>query len=341
MPDGSLQYPTKGTPQGGIVSPLLANVVLNELDHWVESQWKEHPVVREYSVGINQNGHKIRSNGYRAMRKTGLKEMQIVRYADDFRIFCRTKTQASLTMVAVTNWLAERLKLEISPEKTRIVNTKRKYAEFLGFKFKVHQKGNKYVIRSHISDKQRRKEHEKLVEQAKHIARPRAGKERRQELCLYNQMVSGIQNYYQIATEITADCSEIQWAVDKIFRVRLGPAKCYRLTKTGRKLTPKEQDKYGASRKLRFVAGLGEPIYPIGYIQHRNPMGKNRKHCCYTTEGRKGLHDNLRINVRLMHKLMRQPLYGRSMEYADNRISLFTAQWGKCAVTGREFETVD
>ena len=66
-------------------------------------------------------------------------------------------------------------------------------------------------------------------------------------------------------------------------------------------------------------------------------MNKKWAVCSYTTEGRAEIHDSLKINTRLMMQLMRQPLYGRSCEYADNRIALFSAQSGKCAVTGREF----
>ena len=122
MPDGTTEYPTKGTPQGGIISPLLANVVLNELDHWIDSQWVEHPlaVSHAYRRIIRTSEVIDKSKGYVMMRRTGLKEMFIVRYADDFRIFCRNREDAERTMASVTQWITERLHLEVSPEKTRI-----------------------------------------------------------------------------------------------------------------------------------------------------------------------------------------------------------------------------
>ena len=196
MPDGTTEYPTKGTPQGGIISPLLANVVLNELDHWIDSQWVEHPlaVSHAYRRIIRTSEVIDKSKGYVMMRRTGLKEMFIVRYADDFRIFCRNREDAERTMASVTQWITERLHLEVSPEKTRIVNVRKRYSEFLGFKIRVFRKGEKYVVRSHICDKKLQLEERKLVEQAKHIANPTEGKSQPAEIGLFDEMVLGINN---------------------------------------------------------------------------------------------------------------------------------------------------
>lgn len=340
MQDGSTVIPDKGTPQGGIISPLLANIVLNELDHWIDSQWINHSVTRKYKKAV-QNGIEYNHYAYRAMRKTKLKEMFLVRYADDFRIFCRKKDSAERTKIAVTQWLSERLKLEVSQEKTRVVNTKRRYSEFLGFKIKVTRKSNDWRVVSHICNKQLKRQKEKLTDQAKRIARPDPKKTAYDEVTLYNSMVMGMQSYYRIATCICIDCGHLNRAVMTIFTNRLINYRNTRLKKTGRKLSETEKKWYGKSAMLRFDAATDEPIYPVGYISYKNPLGLSRRICSYTTEGRVGIHDNLRVNIPLMLQMMRQFLHGRSVEYADNRISLFSAQWGKCAVTGEYFVSLE
>lgn len=272
---------------------------------------------------------------------TGIKEMYIVRYADDFRIFCRTKTDAEATLVTVTKWLEKRLRLEVSEEKTRIVNVKRRYSDFLGFKIKVHQKSVKYVVKSHIADKKLKQVKADLVEQAKNVASPRCGRTEKIEVALYNQKVMGIHNYFQIATNVSIDCGKVNFAVMRTLTNRLGTQKGSRLVKSGRRLTDAEKERYGKSAMLRYVAGCDEPIYPIGYVQHRNPMARKRSINSYTAEGRAEIHNDLRINTHLMRQMMQQPLWNRTAEFADNRISLFSAQWGKCAITGKDFQTLE
>lgn len=344
MPDDSLVNPDKGTPQGGILSPLLANIVLNELDHWVESQWQYNIVTDNYSKIPQRNGTVNRGHGYRAMREmTTLKEMWIVRYADDFRIFCKTKSDAEKTKIAIEKWLKDRLKLDISPEKTRIINTRRRPMEFLGFSIKVQKKkkDSKYVVNSHISPKALREKGEKLATQVKKFCKFKDSTEGAKEVVIYNSMVLGIQNYYRIATNVANDLYPVQMRTYRIMYNRLNTQSGNALRKTGRKLTELEQKRFGKSKSLRYIAGTREPIYPIYYVQFKNPMALSGKTSPYTMEGRALVHDKLGINCNLMYQLMNQKMTGGSIEYYDNRISLYSAQWGKCYITGREFQSLE
>ena len=342
MPDGEMVKPTKGTPQGGIISPLLANIVLNELDHWVDNQWiNNQAVLKNYKLRNNKAGCPIKSNAYTAMRRTNLKEMYIIRYADDFRIFCRTYEQAEKTKIAITKWLEDRLKLEISQEKTRIVNVKKRYMEFLGFKLKVYLRSEKFVVKSHVKESQLKKITQTLIGLIRKAAHPRKARDETETIRIYNATVLGVQNYYSIATHIAVDFRKVSYAVMAIMASQYHEGKGKRrslLGKTGNPLTAFEQARYGKCKMLRYTRHGKHPIYPISYVQPHPPISKKRSVCCYTAEGRKGLHDNLTLDKDILIQLMKEELYDQSSEFSDNRLSLFSAQKGKCAITQRVFQ---
>ena len=66
---------------------------------------------------------------------------------------CNLGCMRIISGFAVTQWLKERLRLDVSPEKTRVVDVRRSYSEFLGFKIRLRKKGKKYVVQSHMCDK--------------------------------------------------------------------------------------------------------------------------------------------------------------------------------------------
>lgn len=329
-------FPEKGTPQGGIISPLLSNIVLNELDWWVASQWEEMPTKRNYVHRIYANGTPDKSNTIRALRiYTKLKECYLVRYADDFKIFCKKHSDAVKLFEATKQWLWERLGLEISPEKSKIVNVKRHYSEFLGFKLRVREKGKKpddskrYVIEAHVRDKALKKIRARSKEIIGQIRRTYDPKMEYRLIQKYNSYLIGIHNYYCIATHVNLDIHEVAFDVKKSLYNRLK----HRLQRTGSISNRYIQEKYGRSREVRYLNG--HAVVPIAYVQHRVPMDRRNRVNPYTPEGRTEIHKNLAgLNLAVMNHLMNTPAGQQSVEYNDNRIALYVAQKGKCAVSG-------
>lgn len=335
MPNGRVIHPDKGTPQGGILSPLLSNIVLNELDWWISSQWETIPTRHKYD-SVNPNGSPKRTNTYRALRKTKLKEMYIVRYADDFKIFCKTRSDAEKIFIATKQWLDSRLKLQVSEEKSKVVNLKKSYSEFLGFKLKAVPRRKSYVVRSHMCEKATERITTQLREQVKRVATPANLKDEAKEISLYNSMVMGMHNYYRIATGTSLDFKRIARRIDIVWKNRLKERIQKQGDLNGHKVI---REKYGQSRQMRFVHGM--PVIPVGFSQHKHPMCKKRSVNLYTEQGREEIHKKLGIDMGILLALMRMQEVNRSIEYMDNRISLYAAQNGKCAVTGVVLELND
>lgn len=332
-------FPEKGTPQGGIISPLLSNIVLNELDWWVASQWETLPTKKVYKGKELKTGTVDRSSTYVALRKSNLKECYIVRYADDFKIFCRKRSDAVKMFEAVKLWLKERLGLEISPEKSKIVNLKKSYSEFLGFKITATTKGKdnkgkpKYVVKSILTDKAIRKIKKKASQTVKLIEKPINDKEEFKHITFYNSYVIGVHNYYRHATHVRKVFDKIAFQISRKFYARTKR----KLKRHGKPLCGYIKEHYGKSREIRYING--NPIIPLGYVQHKNPMDKKKVINNYTAEGRAEIHKMLEtVNIMILHYMMRNPILNRSIEYNDNHLSLYCASHGKCSITGKILE---
>lgn len=320
--------PDKGTPQGGILSPLLANIVLNEFDYWIAGQWRNFQL-KELSPRVTKEGRIDRAKVYQKMRKkTALKEVYIVRYADDFKIICRTYDEAQRIYQATIQWLSERLHLEVSEEKSRIDDIRKQSVEFLGFRLKAKQKGTKWTVRGHISDKAKRTIEanvRKGIDEIRNNPIP-------QTVMKYNSLILGIQAYYRIASGICGDLSEIEQHVRFYRHNQLKNIGSYSGNPSMLYLK-----KYGnRHRKILFVNGLA--LYPLNTQKYVAPKGFTQGVCNYTEHGREMIHRDLRFGSGILTYLMENTPRDMTVELADNRISRYLAQYGKCKVTGEQLQ---
>lgn len=310
--------PTKGTPQGGILSPLLSNICLNELDWWLSSQWATFPVKFPY---------KTKSQADKVLRnKSNLKEFHAVRYADDFKIFCRDYETAKNIYIATQKWLKERLNLEASPEKSSITNLRKKNSPFLGILLRARPNkngNNKLSCRSKVQPK--------ALENMKLLLKSIIVKVQRnpssENVKRFNSTVMGLQNYYSCATDCTTDFYKLGFMLSRTIHNRLNRL----FSKTGF-ISKTYSKRYKWKSLPNFIKGFA--LFPISEIRHKKLYQFTQIMTPYTSEGRALMHKELDSLLKVDLSLIGNT-YSReqSIEFNDNRISRWSAQKGKCSVT--------
>ena len=134
MVQGRYEKTEQGTPQGGNLSPLLSNIMLNELDKELERR-----------------------------------ELRFVRYADDCVIAVRSEASAKRVMYSITDWIERKLGLKVNADKTHI--TRPMNLKYLGFGFWKDSKTKEWKCRPHKDSVQKFKRTlEKLTERRKSMA---------------------------------------------------------------------------------------------------------------------------------------------------------------------------
>src|SRR5262249_18386754 len=168
LEDWKFQQTISGTPQGGVVSPLLANIYLDQLDQYVEQvlipaythgvKRAENPSYKRLADQVAYRKRMGRKKEYQELRKQlqclpsynpddpGYRRLRYVRYADDTLFgFAGPRQEAEEIKQRLGQFLRERLKLELSEGKTLITQASRHPARFLGYEIVNQQNDSKHT----------------------------------------------------------------------------------------------------------------------------------------------------------------------------------------------------
>jgi RNA-directed DNA polymerase len=198
--EGSIRNSVTGTPQGGIISPLLANIYLTELD----------ARYRRWTPGPEPNSDAGARDRRKRDQRKGLPAYYLVRYADDFVILVAgIREDALREKDALAAFLRDRLKMELSHEKTLVTDATDGF-EFLGYRVVSeksakagHRVGKPYIPKGKLKHLRARI---KSITARSHCQRSLANL-----LKELNPLVRGWRNYYRHAVGASKEFGTLDW----------------------------------------------------------------------------------------------------------------------------------
>jgi len=261
--EGTIRHPVTGSPQGGIISPMLSNIYLTALDGRY-GRWSGHP--REPS--INTAARRVRDH------KQGKPVFYMVRYADDFVVLVDgTREQAEAEKLALAEFLGTGLRMELSMEKTQITEVT-EGIDFLGYRVVQttarrtgRRVGNLFIPKSKLNDLRH-----KIKVMVRRIP---TGCSLADVIDKLNPVLLGWRNYYQYATGAYRAFNHLDfWIWQRVGRwlmMKHGDTTrpVLRRLYHHRALGMRQQWTEG-SRRLRFLTQGGTKRYPPQLIEKPN-----------------------------------------------------------------------
>lgn len=317
MVDKTPIYDIVGTPQGSIVSPILANIFLHQLDLFIENlktdfdiagTRRRHPIVRQLqwamtkakrigdSNEVRNLAVKMRSNPNKLIN-SGNRKIQYVRYADDWIIAVNGKfAEATDILNKVTLFLKD-LGLTVSPTKTKITNTYKEPALFLGtnishskaITLSLHRRGTVQRNSGFLVLRAPMKRITKKLNEAGYMNNHRGATrvswlslEVRQIINLANSIIRGYENYYSFVLNKSQLCTYVYYIIRDVtlrtlaHKLSLGTRAAV-LKKYGPDLALYDQEKRDANNKPSLITKLYKPSYRINLWDFKGSVNTNIK----------------------------------------------------------------
>jgi group II intron reverse transcriptase/maturase len=280
LEDWSYRPTHSGTPQGGIVSPILSSIYLDRFDRWVQGELipaHTRGIRRKATPEYQRIGYLIqkarkRNDGtevkalHKQQRQTPCADFQdpdysrlrYARYADDFLLgFIGTKEEAETIKSKVRGWLRDNLKLELSEEKTLITHARTDAAKFLGYEVSVIWSESRSTVNGNIKlaipEGKVQDACSRYMRDGKPIHRAELTNDSDFDIIArYGMEYRGLMNYY-ILTHNIARMTRVHWVMRRSLLMTLSNKHRSSVAKMARKFSSTTETIVGPRKCIKLV----------------------------------------------------------------------------------------